>query len=203
MDTRALVLSRVKWIPILSTELNLDSGSEPESEYSPWDVTYISSDINSDEEMNKEDGQFFTPPNSPINPNLLPDLTEDEQSDDEESEVEDKKSEVEDTSRSTENPGFPLDLPTLLSDSEDEDEEPETLRMAEPLDTKHNSSIARSSTEDSRPRMTVSGACLVYKCDPVTKSLVDPQPYPDSGEQDGNLNEEVLNELIDALAAQN
>ena len=42
-DTGALVLSRAKWLPEYFTES--DSDSEPESEYSPEDVSFISSDI--------------------------------------------------------------------------------------------------------------------------------------------------------------
>ena len=97
------------------------SKSEEINETSSEDTSFITLDFETEDESSEDDGHFLTPPNSPIIDNLLPELTEDEISEDER---EDDEGFVSSKDEEEDSKWDPPGLPLLLSDSEDEEDKP-------------------------------------------------------------------------------
>ena len=116
------ILSRAQWLPSGSVDSDQDSDFELDSSA---DAVFITSDFETEYESSEDDSGFFTPPNSPIIDNALPQLTDDEESDDK---SEDEEEAEPDTDwgaykKLSHSEGL-AELPLLLLDSEDEEEDP-------------------------------------------------------------------------------
>ena len=125
-DSVPFIISRVKWFPFGYTDSDEDSEDELEAS-NDTDGFFVDSEFETEDDSSEEESGYFTPPNTPEMEEEIPQLTEDERSD---NESDDKP-----------------DMPVLLSDSEDEDDIPVGHLRTDPL----NSLITRPTPVDEGP----------------------------------------------------